>query len=103
MKNKWMKKILVLMMCGALAVPAAGMAQPMVAQATSPATGREAATPSPTPSPSASPDKTTESLKDAKTNIAAQLDDYYAALESSIPDDKKSAAAGRDKESEDCH
>ncbi|SCH00432.1 Uncharacterised protein [uncultured Clostridium sp.] len=92
MKNKWMKKILVLMMCGALAVPAAGMAQPMVAQATSPATGREAATPSPTPSPSASPDKTTESLKDAKTNIAAQLDDYYAALESSIPDDKKSAA-----------
>ena len=28
-----MKKILVLMMCGALAVPAAGMAQPMVAQA----------------------------------------------------------------------
>lgn len=92
MKNKWMKKILVLMMCGALAVPAAGMAQPMVSQATSPATGREAATPSPTPSPSASPDKTTESLKDAKTNIAAQLDDYYAALESSIPDDKKSAA-----------
>ena len=92
MKNKWMKKVLVLMMCGALAVPAAGMAQPMVAQATSPATGREAATPSPTPSPSASPDKTTESLKDAKTNIAAQLDDYYAALESSIPDDKKSAA-----------
>ena len=33
MKNKWMKKVLVLMMCGALAVPAAGMAQPMVAQA----------------------------------------------------------------------
>ena len=92
MKNTWMKKVLVLLMCGALAVPAAGMAQPMVAQATSPATGREAATPSPTPSPSASPDKTTESLKDAKTNIAAQLDDYYAALESSIPDDKKSAA-----------
>ena len=92
MKNKWMKKVLVLMMCGALAVPAAGMAQPMVAQATSPATGGEAATPSPSPSPSASPDKMTESLKDAKTNIAAQLDDYYAALESSIPDDKKSAA-----------
>ena len=92
MKNTWMKKILVLMMCGALAVPAAGMAQPMVAQATSPATGGAAATPSPSPSPSASSDKTTESLKDVKTNIAAQLDDYYAALESSIPDDKKSAA-----------
>lgn len=92
MKNTWMKKVLVLMMCGALAVPAAGMAQPMVAQATGSATGGGAATPSPSPSPSASPDKTTESLKDAKTNIAAQLDDYYAALESSIPDDKKSAA-----------
>lgn len=92
MKNTWMKKVLVLMMCGALAVPAAGMAQPMVAQATGPATGGAAVTPSPSPSPSASPDKTTESLKDAKTNIAAQLDDYYAALESSIPDDKKSAA-----------
>lgn len=92
MKNKWMKKVLVLMMCGALAVPAAGMAQPMVAQATGTATGGAAVTPSPSPSPSASPDKTTESLKDAKTNIAAQLDDYYAALESSIPDDKKSAA-----------
>ena len=75
MKNTWMKKVLVLMMCGALAVPAAGMAQPMVAQATSPATGGAAVTPSPSPSPSASPDKTTESLKDAKTNIAAQLDD----------------------------
>ncbi len=33
MKNKWMKKVLVLMMCGALAIPAAGMAQPMVVQA----------------------------------------------------------------------
>ena len=33
MKNKVLKKVLVLMMCGALAVPAAGMAQPMVAQA----------------------------------------------------------------------
>ena len=33
MKNTWMKKVLVLLMCGALAVPAAGMAQPMVAQA----------------------------------------------------------------------
>lgn len=92
MKNTWMKKVLVLLMCGALAVPAAGMAQPMVAQAASPATGGAAVTPFPSPSPSASPDKTTESLKDAKTNIAAQLDDYYAALESSIPDDKKSAA-----------
>lgn len=92
MKNTWMKKVLVLLMCGALAVPAAGMAQPMVAQAASTTTGGAAVTPSPSPSPSASPDKTTESLKDAKTNIAAQLDDYYAALESSIPDDKKSAA-----------
>ena len=45
MKNTWMKKVLVLMMCGALAVPAAGMAQPMVAQATGPATGGAAVTP----------------------------------------------------------
>ncbi len=92
MKNKVLKKVLVLMMCGALAVPAAGMAQPMVAQAENTATGGAATTPSPSASPSSSPDKTTESLKDVKTNITAQLDDYYAALESSIPDDKKSAA-----------
>ncbi len=70
MKNKWMKKVLVLMMCGALAVPAAGMAQPMVAQATSPWVGPLHQCP--TPSPSASPDKTTESLKDAKTNMAGR-------------------------------
>ncbi len=35
MKNKVFKKVLVLMMCGALAVPAAGATRPMVAQATS--------------------------------------------------------------------
>ncbi len=33
MKNKVFKKVLVLMMCGALAVPAAGVTRPMVAQA----------------------------------------------------------------------
>ena len=33
MKNKVLKRVLVLMMCGALAVPAAGMARPMVAHA----------------------------------------------------------------------
>ncbi|MEI3522012.1 MAG: hypothetical protein V8Q40_13710 [Anaerosacchariphilus sp.] len=34
MKNKVLKKVLVLMMCGALAVPAAGVTRPMVAHAT---------------------------------------------------------------------
>ena len=34
MKNTWMKKVLVLLMCGALAVPAAGVTRPKVAHAT---------------------------------------------------------------------
>ena len=71
MKNKWMKKVLVLMMCGALAVPAAGMAQPMVAQA-------------------AAAEKTPEQLlAEAKKNAMDQLADYYDVLKDSIPEDKK--------------
>ena len=71
MKNKWMKKVLVLMMCGALAVPAAGMAQPMVAQA-------------------AAPEKTPEDLlADAKKNAMAQLEDHYDIIKDSVPEDKK--------------
>ena len=85
MKNKWMKKVLVLMMCGALAVPAAGMAQPMVAQATSPATG--GATGSGTAgSGTATP---ADTLADAKKNALDQLADYYDVLKGSIPEDKK--------------
>lgn len=71
MKNKWIKKVLVLMMCGALAVPAAGMAQPMVAQAEA-------------------PEKTPKQmLADAKKNALDQLADYYDVLKNSIPEDKK--------------
>ena len=71
MKNKWIKKVLVLMMCGALAVPAAGMAQPMVAQATA-------------------AEKTPEQLlAEAKKNAMDQLADYYDVLKDSIPEDKK--------------
>ena len=62
MKNKWMKKVLVLIMCGALAVPVAGMAQPMVARA-------------------AAAEKTPEQLlAEAKKNAMDQLADYYDVL-----------------------
>lgn len=80
MKNKWMKKILVLMMCGALAVPAAGMAQPMVAQATSPAAGGAAGGGTAT---------STDPVADAKKNAQAQLEDHYDIIKDSVPEDKK--------------
>lgn len=80
MKNKWMKKILVLMICGALAVPAAGMAQPMVAQATSPATGGAAGSGTAT---------STDPVADAKKNAQAQLEDHYDIIKDSVPEDKK--------------
>lgn len=91
MKNKWMKKILVLMMCGALAVPAAGMAQPMVAQATA---GTPAVQAGPTGGAGAGvttgTEKTpAEQLADAKKNALDQLADYYDALKDSVSADKK--------------
>lgn len=91
MKNKWMKKILVLMMCGALAVPAAGMAQPMVAQATA---GTPAVQAEPTGGAGAGvttgTEKTpAEQLADAKKNALDQLADYYDALKDSVSADKK--------------
>ena len=82
MKNKWTKKVLVLMMCGALAVPAAGMAQPMVAQAT---TGGAAG--SGTQGSTENDEK--KALQSAIQSAKNQLDDYYELLESSIPEDKK--------------
>ena len=85
MKNTWMKKVLVLLMCGALAVPAAGMAQPMVAQATSPATGGAAG--SGTQGSTENDEK--KALQSAIQSAKNQLDDYYELLESSIPEDKK--------------
>ena len=91
MKNKWMKKILVLMMCGALAVPAAGMAQSMVAQATA---GTPAVQAEPTGGAGAGvttgTEKTpAEQLADAKKNALDQLADYYDALKDSVSADKK--------------
>lgn len=86
-----MKKILVLMMCGALAVPAAGMAQPMVAQATA---GTPAVQAEPTGGAGAGvttgTEKTpAEQLADAKKNALDQLADYYDALKDSVSADKK--------------
>ncbi len=85
MKNTWMKKVLVLLMCGALAVPAAGMAQPMVAQATGTATGGAAG--SGTQGSTENDEK--KALQSAIQSAKNQLDDYYELLESSIPEDKK--------------
>lgn len=92
MKNKWMKKVLVLMMCGALAVPAAGMAQPMVAQATSPATGGAAGSGTAGSGTQGSAENDEKkALQSAIQSAKNQLDDYYELVESSIPEDKKDA------------
>lgn len=91
MKNKVLKKVLVLMMCGALAVPAAGVTRPMVAHATAgtPAVQAE-------PRGGAGAGVTTgtektpaEQLADAKKNALDQLADYYDALKDSVSADKK--------------
>ena len=91
MKNKWMKKVLVLMMCGALAVPAAGVTRPMVAHATA---GTPAVQAEPTGGAGAGvttgTEKTpAEQLADAKKNALDQLADYYDALKDSVSADKK--------------
>ena len=79
MKNKVLKKALVLMMCGALAVPAAGVTRPMVAHATA---GTPAVQAEPTGGAGAGvttgTEKTpAEQLADAKKNALDQLADYY--------------------------
>ena len=91
MKNKVLKKVLVLMMCGALAVPAAGVTRPMVAHATA---GTPAVQAEPTGGAGAGvttgTEKTpAEQLADAKKNALDQLADYYDALKDSVPADKK--------------
>ena len=91
MKNKVLKKVLVLMMCGALAVPAAGVTRPMVAQATA---GTPAVQAEPTGGAGAGvttgTEKTpAEQLADAKKNALDQLADYYDALKDSVSADKK--------------
>ena len=91
MKNKVVKKVLVLMMCGALAVPAAGVTRPMVAHATA---GTPAVQAEPTGGAGAGvttgTEKTpAEQLADAKKNALDQLADYYDALKDSVSADKK--------------
>ena len=91
MKNKVLKKVLVLMMCGALAVPAAGVTRPMVAHATA---GTPAVQAEPTGGAGAGvttgTEKTpAEQLADAKKNALDQLADYYDALKDSVSADKK--------------
>ena len=91
MKNKVLKKALVLMMCGALAVPAAGVTRPMVAHATA---GTPAVQAEPTGGAGAGvttgTEKTpAEQLADAKKNALDQLADYYDALKDSVSADKK--------------
>ena len=91
MKNKVLKKALVLMMCGALAVPAAGVTRPMVAHATA---GTPAVQAGPTGGAGAGvttgTEKTpAEQLADAKKNALDQLADYYDALKDSVSADKK--------------
>ena len=91
MKNKVLKKVLVLMMCGALAVPAAGVTRPMVAHATA---GTPAVQAEPTGGAGAGvttgTEKTpAEQLADAKKNALDQLADYYDALKDSVSTDKK--------------
>ena len=82
---------LVLMMCGALAVPAAGVTRPMVAHATA---GTPAVQAEPTGGAGAGvttgTEKTpAEQLADAKKNALDQLADYYDALKDSVSADKK--------------
>lgn len=91
MKNKVLKKVLVLMMCGALAVPAVGVTRPMVAHATA---GTPAVQAEPTGGAGAGvttgTEKTpAEQLADAKKNALDQLADYYDALKDSVSADKK--------------
>ncbi len=91
MKNKVLKKVLVLMMCGALAVPAAGVTRPMVAHATA---GTPAVQAEPTGGAGSGvttgTEKTpAEQLADAKKNALDQLADYYDALKDSVSADKK--------------
>lgn len=88
MKRKALKKILVLMVCGVLAVPAAGAVRPMTAQATNnnqtqqgSGTGGE--------TPSTTEDDTKKALDTAIQDAKNQLDDYYTLIEGSVAEEKK--------------
>lgn len=105
MRNRLVKQAVMLALCAVLAVPAAGMgAAPLVAEASEITNGEAAPagesakaagadTGNKNGSSDTEPEKTpAEILKETKDNIMAQLDDYYAALEASIPEDKREAA-----------
>ncbi len=91
MKKNVLKKFLVLMVCGVLAVPAAGMTRPMTAQASP--TEENSDTKSETDKKddkSTATEKTSaQLLKEAKENALAQLADYYDSIKDSVPADKK--------------
>ena len=97
MKKKTLKKFLVLMVCGVLAVPAAGMTRPMTAQAENVSQNKDTksnadktAETDEEKNKNAITEKTpAEQLKDAKENALAQLADYYDSIKDSVPADKK--------------
>lgn len=86
MKNKMVKKALMLMLCGVLAVPVVGAGwKPMAAQAASDGSGSGGGT-----APSTSEgDETKKALNAAIQDAKNQLDDYYTLKESSIPEEKR--------------
>ena len=99
MKNTGLaKKALLLALCAALAVPAAGLGwTPMTVEAEEPGA---AGTQDDNTDKTQDADKTPEEiLKEAKESAIAQIDDHYIGIADSIPEDKK-AEAEKTKENE---
>ena len=99
MKNTGLaKKALLLALCAALAVPAAGLGwTPMTVEAAEPGA---AGTQDDNTDKTQDADKTPEEiLKEAKESAIAQIDDHYIGIADSIPEDKK-AEAEKTKENE---
>ena len=99
MKNTGLaKKALLLALCAALAVPAAGLGwAPMTVEAAEPGA---AGTQDDNTDKTQDADKTPEEiLKEAKESAIAQIDDHYIGIADSIPEDKK-AEAEKTKENE---
>ncbi len=89
MQNKVWKKLTIWMLCGALAVPAAGTVRPMTAQAED-AQAQQEGNKTDTEKDKKEEETKTTSLDDAKKNALDQLADYYDSIKDSIPSDKKS-------------
>ena len=86
------KKALLLALCAALAVPAAGMGwTPLTAEAaqTGEGTGSNVDAKTVPEEEDKTPPDPAQELADAKTDAKAQLDDYYTSIEASVPADKK--------------